>query len=87
MQPNHLRKIATWRKPGVKRLPVSQIPVVQLGMSGLRWSVSTAAMRGASDKWELEVSEAVQNDEDLSATVKKLEEQYDNRLIEEQEEK
>ena len=44
--------------------------------------VDLAAMRGASDKWEAEVSEAVQNDEDLAATVKKLEEQYDNELIE-----
>lgn len=46
--------------------------------------VDLAAMRSASNKWEIEVSEAVQKDEDLSATVKKLEEQYDNQLIEEQ---
>jgi proteasome assembly chaperone (PAC2) family protein len=52
----------------------------------LNVSVDLAAMRGASNRWEIEVSEAVQKDEDLAATVKKLEEQYDNELIKEQEE-
>jgi proteasome assembly chaperone (PAC2) family protein len=46
--------------------------------------VDLAAMREASNAWEVEVSEAVQKDEELAATVRKLEEEYDNELIEEQ---
>ena len=50
----------------------------------LNLPVDLAAMRRASNAWEVEVSEAVQKDEDLAATVRKLEEEYDNELIEEQ---
>jgi proteasome assembly chaperone (PAC2) family protein len=38
-------------------------------------------LRSASNEWEAEVSEAVEHDEKLAATVRKLEEQYDNELI------
>ena len=44
------------------------------------------ALREASNEWEVQVTEAVQKDEELAATVKKLEEEYDNELLEEQEE-
>ncbi len=43
--------------------------------------VDVDKMRAASTRWELEVSEAVEKDEELAATVRKLEEQYDNELI------
>ena len=39
------------------------------------------ALRAASNAWELQVSEAVEKDQNLAATVRKLEEQYDNELI------
>lgn len=38
-------------------------------------------MRAASNAWEVQVSEAVEKDDELAATVRKLEEQYDNELI------
>jgi proteasome assembly chaperone (PAC2) family protein len=44
--------------------------------------VDLEAMRKASDEWELHVTEAVEKDAELAETVHKLEEQYDNELIE-----
>ena len=41
------------------------------------------ALRRASTEWELQVTQAVEKDEDLAATVRKLEEEYDNALISE----
>jgi proteasome assembly chaperone (PAC2) family protein len=38
-------------------------------------------LRSASNEWEAEVSEAVEHDKKLAATVRKLEERYDNELI------
>lgn len=46
-------------------------------------SVDLDKLREASNAWELEVSEAVEKDEELAQTVRKLEEEYDNELIEE----
>jgi proteasome assembly chaperone (PAC2) family protein len=46
--------------------------------------VNLDAMREASNKWEVQVTEAVQQDEELAATVKKLEEAYDTELVEDQ---
>jgi len=40
-----------------------------------------ATLRAASNEWEAQVSEAVARDDKLAATVRKLEEQYDNELI------
>lgn len=40
------------------------------------------SLRRASNEWEQQVSQAVEKDEELAATVRKLEEQYDNELIE-----
>jgi len=39
------------------------------------------ALREASNLWESQVTAAVEKDEDLAATIRKLEEQYDNELI------
>jgi proteasome assembly chaperone (PAC2) family protein len=44
--------------------------------------VDLAKLREASTEWEMQVSEAVEKDEELTQTVRKLEEQYDNELIE-----
>ena len=38
-------------------------------------------LRSASNDWEAQVSEAVEHDKKLAATVRRLEEQYDNELI------
>lgn len=38
-------------------------------------------LRAASNEWESQVSEAVEHDKKLAATVRRLEEQYDNELI------
>jgi proteasome assembly chaperone (PAC2) family protein len=43
-------------------------------------------LRRASDEWEVQVTQAVEKDSDLAETVRKLEEQYDNELIEKTEE-
>ena len=47
--------------------------------------VDFARLREASTQWELQVSEAVEKDADLAETVRKLEDQYDNELIEQTE--
>ena len=44
--------------------------------------VDLARLREASTEWELKVTEAVEKDDDLARTVRKLEEQYDNELLE-----
>ncbi len=48
----------------------------------LNVTVDLDKLRAASNEWEVQVSEAVEKDEDLAETVRKLEEQYDNELIE-----
>ncbi len=40
-----------------------------------------AKLREASTAWELQVTDAITNNEELQATVRRLEEQYDNELI------
>ncbi|MDP6152387.1 MAG: PAC2 family protein [Phycisphaeraceae bacterium] len=39
------------------------------------------AMRGESNAWEIQVSEAVEKDDELAKKIRKLEEQYDDELI------
>jgi proteasome assembly chaperone (PAC2) family protein len=43
--------------------------------------VDVDSLRAASNTWEAKVTELVAKDEDLTATVRKLEEAYDNELI------
>jgi proteasome assembly chaperone (PAC2) family protein len=43
--------------------------------------VDLATLREASTEWEMQVSEVVAKDEDLAKTVRKLEDEYDNELI------
>ena len=47
----------------------------------LNQPVSLDKLRRASDEWEVQVTEAVEKDEELAARVRKLEQQYDNVLI------
>ena len=43
--------------------------------------VNLAKLRDASTAWELKVSDAIEKDDKLAKTVRKLEDQYDNELI------
>jgi proteasome assembly chaperone (PAC2) family protein len=52
----------------------------------LNLPVDLARLREASTEWEIQVSEVVEKDKKLASTVRKLEEQYDNELIEATEE-
>ena len=52
----------------------------------LNLQVDLARLREASTEWEIQVSEIVEKDKKLASTVRKLEEQYDNELIEAAEE-
>jgi proteasome assembly chaperone (PAC2) family protein len=47
--------------------------------------VDLAKLREASNDWEVQVTEAVEKDDDLAQTVRKLEDEYDNELIEQAE--
>ena len=47
----------------------------------LEWPVDLDKLRQASNAWEIQVSEAVEKDEKLAATIRKLEEEYDNELL------
>ena len=47
----------------------------------LKLRLDLAPLRTASTAWELEVSQAVEQNEELAETVRKLEEAYDNELI------
>ncbi len=47
----------------------------------LNQPVNIARLREASNEWEARVSEDVQKDSELAATVRKLEDRYDNELI------
>jgi proteasome assembly chaperone (PAC2) family protein len=48
----------------------------------LQLPLDLASLRTASTEWELQVSSAVEKDEQLTEQVHKLEEQYDNELLE-----
>ena len=48
----------------------------------LKLPLDLASLRPASTAWELEVSSAVEENEEMAQTVRKLEEQYDNELLE-----
>ncbi len=43
--------------------------------------INLAELRNASTAWELQVTDAVEKDQNLAATVRRLEEKYDNDLI------
>jgi proteasome assembly chaperone (PAC2) family protein len=43
--------------------------------------IDVDSLREASNEWEAHVSAAVEKDEELAATIRKLEEEYDDALI------
>jgi hypothetical protein len=43
--------------------------------------INLGELRAASTEWELQVSDAIEKDQELAKTVRQLEEQYDNDLI------
>jgi proteasome assembly chaperone (PAC2) family protein len=47
----------------------------------LKLRLDLDALRAASTEWELQVSSAVEEDKDLTKTVRELEEAYDNELL------
>ncbi len=52
----------------------------------LKLPLQLDALRSASTAWELEVSSAVEQNDELARTVRKLEEEYDNELLDQGEE-
>ena len=48
----------------------------------LQLPLDLASLRTTSTEWELQVSRAIEENEDLAAKVRELEEQYDNDLLE-----
>ena len=52
----------------------------------LKLPLDLDSLRSASTEWELQVSTIVEQDEDLIATVRQLEEAYDNELLQSDEE-
>jgi len=61
--------------------PLSIEAVTRRLASILSMPLEIDKLREASNEWEVQVTEAVEKDADLAATVKKLEEKYDNELI------
>ena len=66
--------------------PLSLEAVTRRLAAILELPVDLARLRGASTEWEMQVSEVVAKDDDLARTVRKLEEEYDNELIQSAEE-
>jgi len=48
----------------------------------LRLPLDLDSLRTASTQWELEISSAIEENEELAQEIRKLEEQYDNELLE-----
>lgn len=64
--------------------PVSIEAVTRRLAAVMDLEVDLSSLRRASTEWELKVSEAVEKDKDLRKRVRKLEEEYDNELIAEE---
>jgi proteasome assembly chaperone (PAC2) family protein len=64
---------------GINPLSIEAVTKRLAGILDLE--VDFAALRQASTEWELKVTEAVEEDEELAHRVRKLEEEYDNELI------
>jgi proteasome assembly chaperone (PAC2) family protein len=65
--------------------PLSIEAVTRRLASIMNLQVDLDALRRASDEWEVQITQAVEKDAELAETVKKLEDQYDNELIEKDE--
>ena len=64
------------------RNPMSIEAVTRRLAKILRLPLDLGALRAESTEWELEVSRVVAQDEDMTKTVRRLEEAYDNELLE-----
>lgn len=62
--------------------PVSIEAVTRRLAKILKLPLDLDSLRGASTQWELQVSSAVEQDEDFAEKVRELERDYDNELIE-----
>lgn len=67
------------------RNPMSIEAVTRRLAKILRLPLELAALRQESTEWELQVSRVVDRDEDLTKTVRQLEEAYDNELLQQDE--
>jgi proteasome assembly chaperone (PAC2) family protein len=66
------------------RNPMSIEAVTRRLAKILRLPLDLGALRTESTEWELEVSRVVARDKDLAKTVRRLEEAYDNELLEQE---
>ena len=53
----------------------------------LKLPLDLASLRAASTEWELNVSNAIEQNEDLAQLVRRLEDEYDNQLLEQADER
>jgi proteasome assembly chaperone (PAC2) family protein len=63
------------------RNPMSIEAVTRRLAKLLKLPLDLGALRAESTEWELQVSKAVEDNDDLATTVRKLEEAYDNDLL------
>jgi proteasome assembly chaperone (PAC2) family protein len=66
------------------RNPMSIEAVTRRLAKILRLPLDLGALRAESTEWELEVSRVVARDKDLAKTVRRLEEAYDNELLQQE---
>jgi proteasome assembly chaperone (PAC2) family protein len=66
------------------RNPMSIEAVTRRLAKILRLPLDLGALRTESTEWELEVSRAVEKDRELTKTVRRLEEAYDNELLQQE---
>lgn len=66
--------------------PVSIEAVTRRLAQILQLPLDLDSLRTASTDWELQVSSAVEQDDDLAEQIRKLEKQYDDDLLEETDE-
>ena len=62
--------------------PLSIEAITRRLAKALNQPIDLDALREASNLWESRVTAAVEKDAELAETIRKLEEQYDNELIE-----
>lgn len=66
------------------RNPMSIEAVTRRLAKILKLPLELQALRVESTEWELQVSKAVERDKDLAKTIRKLEDAYDNELLEQE---
>jgi predicted ATP-grasp superfamily ATP-dependent carboligase len=64
--------------------PVSIEAVTRRLAKILKLPLALDSLRQASTRWELEISSAIEQDEELVAKIRELEERYDNELLEQE---